>query len=347
MPDEYGAIIPHAAGFHLLVGLESVHKHRQECNQMRNIKTLVPRTLSEMIEACRPLTVQGKTASYIPGLQSADPAKLGICVADSTGRVLHAGDSQDIFTIQSIVKVLTFTASLLDSGIDKVSHKVSVEPTDDGFNSIVALETKNENKPLNPMINAGSIACITMINADTLFGCSERILELTRRLSGNESICVDEDIYNSEKSTGSRNRAIAYFMKSTGIIEEDVNVEELLDAYFRVCSFRVTCADLANIALVYAGNGTHPITGEEFFPSNIARVIKATMVMCGMYEESGRVAVRIGLPTKSGVGGGIMSIIPGQMGIGIYGPALNEKGSSIAGLALLKKLSNFMDASIF
>lgn len=303
--------------------------------------------LNELVQQCRQYTKDGAPASYIPMLQRADAAKLGICVADQAGGIWQGGDAKDIFTIQSIVKILMFTCSLLDSGADLVSQIVSVEPTSDGFNSITSLETKNNSKPLNPMINAGAIACLTLVAGATLELKYERILAFTRELAGNAGIAVDEAVYLSEKQTGSRNRALAHFMKSTGILDDSIDVEELLDAYFRICSILVSCQDLARIALIYAGNGHHPVTGREYFSKHIARSVKAAMVMCGMYDESGRVAVRIGLPTKSGVGGGILSIVPEQYGIGIYGPALNEKGSSIAGLVLLEKLSHYLDVSIF
>lgn len=303
--------------------------------------------LNRIVAECIPYTTQGAPASYIPLLQQADPAKLGICLAERSGKLWTAGDAQMPFTIQSIVKILTFTCSLLDSGLELVSQKVSVEPTDDGFNSIGNLETKNNNRPLNPMINAGAIACLTLVKGMDPLHKSDRILELTRAVAANPEISVDEAVYRSERQTGSRNRALAYYMKSTGVIDDDIDIEELLDAYFRICSIRVTSVDLAKIALVYACNGTRPADGARLFPKKVARTIKATMVMCGMYDESGRVAVRIGLPTKSGVGGGILSLIPDQMGIGIYGPALNEKGSSVAGLMLLERLSRELDASIF
>lgn len=303
--------------------------------------------LEEMVNVCRPLTRMGATASYIPALGRADPSKLGLCIAASSGEVLTVGDVQTRFSIQSIVKILIFAHCLLNNSKEQVERKVSIEPTSDGFNAITNLETKNSNKPLNPMINAGAIACLTLVEGETSHEKSGRIIEFTRLLAGNASIDVDEEVYLSEKQTGSRNRALTYYMQSSGILDADVNVEDLLDAYFRVCSLAVTCVDLARMALVFANNGRDARTGEEFFPKSLSRTVKATMVMCGMYNESGRVAVRVGLPTKSGVGGGILSVAPERAGIGIYGPALNEAGSSIAGLALLERISAAMDASIF
>ena len=302
--------------------------------------------LETMLSSCRSLCKTGKTASYIPILQQADPLKLGVALALKDGQLCTAGDYGDYFSIQSIIKVLIFACCLLDNDIDTVTKKVSVEPTSDSFNSIKNLELKNNNKPLNPMINAGAIACLSLVCGTTSKDKVSRILDLIRPMAGRDDIRVDTDIYRSEKLTGYRNRALAYYMQSTGILESEQDVEELLDAYFQACSISVSCIDLAHIGLVLAANGTD-INNIEIIPKQIARVLKATMMMCGMYNESGRVAVRIGLPTKSGVGGGIMSLIPNQMGIGIFGPALDDAGSSAAGLALLEQISRRLDASIF
>ncbi|MDR2869726.1 MAG: glutaminase A [Deferribacteraceae bacterium] len=295
--------------------------------------------LDKLLADARPLAFKGQVANYIPLLGLADPQKLGLCVAEPDGALISSGDWQERFSIQSISKILVFTLSLIDSGFDKVLEKVSIESTDDAFNSIVNLETKNNHRPLNPLINAGAIVCLTLIDGKNMHEKFTRVLEFTRLLARNSSIEVDEDIYLSEKATAARNRALTYYMLSTGAIEGDV--EAILDAYFRICSMMVTCADLARIALVYAQGGA------GFFPKEIARTVKAAMCVCGMYDESGQVAVEVGLPTKSGVGGGLLSVAPNRFGIGIYGPALTDKGSSVAGLEVLKKLSKELDLSIF
>lgn len=310
-------------------------------------KMIIHSDLQRLVDQCRPLSSHGATASYIPALQKADPEALGVCIALNDGNVLKSGDTENYFTIQSIVKIIIFAQCLLDKGVENVSKRVSVEATNDGFNDITSLETKNKNRPLNPMINAGAISCMSLVNGHNSQEKTQHILSLVCRMAGRDEIAVNWEVFQSEKATGSRNRALAYYMQSTGVLSQDEPVEEILDAYFQACSIEVTCTDLARMALVLANNGTDPITGEEILPKQIAQVIKATMCICGMYNESGRVAVRIGLPTKSGVGGGILSLIPGAAGIGIYGPALNAAGNSVAGLALLEMLSDYMDASIF
>lgn len=300
--------------------------------------------LDAIVLQCRGSSSLGRVASYIPLLERADPSRLGVCVAEPDGALTGSGDFRERFSIQSISKILVFTLSLLDSGLEKVFQTVSVESTDDAFNSVINLETKNNHRPLNPLINAGAIACLSLIAGRTMREKYERVLDFTKLLAGNPDIALDEEIYLSEKTTAARNRALTYYMQSTGVIEGDV--EEILDAYFRTCSILVDCADLARIALVYALGGLGP-GGGRLVPLEVAKVVKATMTVCGMYDESGKVAVEIGLPTKSGVGGGLLSIAQGRMGIGIYGPALTERGNSVAGLEALKALSRKLDLSIF
>lgn len=233
----------------------------------------------------------------------------------------------------------------MQNNISDIQKKVSLEPTADAFNSIVNLETKNRNKPLNPMINSGAIACLSTLKAANSYERYLAVLDLARQASGNPNLGIDEDVYASEKKHGARNRALAYYMLSTGVIEDDV--EELLDAYFRACSILMDCRDLARTALLFAGGGADPLSGKPVISKDIARYVKATLMMCGMYDESGLVAVKVGLPSKSGVGGGILSIVPNRMGIGVYGPALNERGSSAAGLAALETFSKRLDLSLF
>lgn len=299
--------------------------------------------LEQILDGARPLIDAGKTADYIPQLSRVDSRLLGLSVATKDGGLFTAGDGDQLFTIQSISKILIFTCGLMDSGWERVRQKVSVEPTADGFNSIVSLETKNDYKPLNPMINSGAIACLTLVQGQTAGEKYRRVCSLARQLTGNPTLDANEEVYQSEKHTGARNRALAWYMKSTGVIEEDV--EELLDAYFRICSIQMDCTMLAKTALAYALDGQ--VGHQRFFEPQWARMVKAVMTLCGMYDESGRVAVEVGLPSKSGVGGGILSLVPGYAGIGIFGPALNKKGTSIAGLEALSLLVRQYQWSIF
>lgn len=301
--------------------------------------------LETIIDNNRDYTKHGKVATYIPELSKADSNALGICVVTLDGEEHYAGDFETKFTMQSISKVITLMLALLDNGRERVFSKVDMEPTADTFNSIISLETRNPHKPLNPMINSGAIVTVSMIAGESPEHMFNRILKFTRKITGNPTIDFNEEIYQSEKATGHRNRSLAYFMKSTGVMDQDA--EEVLDVYFKQCSMEVTCKDIARIGAMLANDGTLPWSGEKVIPRGIAKIVKTIMVTCGMYDASGEFAVKVGVPGKSGVGGGILAAVPGSMGIGVVGPALDDKGNSIGGLRVLQELSREMDLSIF
>ncbi|WP_102400090.1 glutaminase A [Haloimpatiens massiliensis] len=303
------------------------------------------RLLNSIIENNRKWTKEGNVASYIPELSKVDPNLLGLCISTLGGEEYCAGHGEVKFTIQSISKIITLMLSILDNGKDYVFSKVGMEPTDTSFNSIVNLEIKDAHKPINPMINAGAIATVSMIAGKDSEETFERILKFTRKISNNPNIGVNDSVYKSEKETGNRNRALAYFMKGTGILEG--NVEEILNVYFRQCSIEVTCRDLARIGAMLANDGVMPWSGERVVPRDVARIVKTIMVTCGMYDASGKFAVQIGVPAKSGVGGGILACVPRRMGIAVLGPALDEKGNSLAGIKVMEELSKQLDLSIF
>lgn len=301
--------------------------------------------LKELINKNRCWTKSGNVATYIPGLANAKPDSLGVCIYDIEGNEYFAGDYDMKFTIQSISKTVSFICALMDNEFEKLCKKISVAPTSDGFNSIVNLETKNSHKPLNPMINSGAIATVSMVEGATPKDKFNRIYDFMKKITNNDSIKIDYDVYNSEKSTGDRNRALAYYMKSTGIIEDDM--EEILDAYFKLCSMEVTCKDIAYMGVVLANDGILPNSNERIVPKKITKIVKAVMTTCGMYDASGEFAVSVGLPAKSGVGGGIVAVAPKKMGIGVVGPALDKRGNSIGGIKVLEDLSHQLDLSIF
>lgn len=301
--------------------------------------------LDKIIETNKELTQYGKVANYIPALRKANPSYLGIAVKDCEGRLYCSGDYKQKFTLQSISKIVSLILAILDNGEEEVFKKVGMEPTGDPFNSIVKLETIMPSKPLNPMINAGAIAVTSLIKGKDPDEKFQRLLKFFKKISGNNELNINEEVYLSEKTTGDRNRALTYFMKDVGIIEGDV--EEVLDIYFKQCSIEVDCIDVANIGLFLANGGRIPETGERVISEYIARIVKTFMVTCGMYNASGEFAIKVGIPAKSGVGGGIMAVVPHKMGIGVFGPALDEKGNSIAGYGVLEALSKELDLSIF
>ncbi|HBA64235.1 MAG TPA: glutaminase A [Lachnospiraceae bacterium] len=286
----------------------------------------------------------GNTASYIPELQRVNKYQLGICAVGMDGEVMEAGDSRVPFTIQSISKIISLILAIRDRGADYLFHdKVGVEPTGDPFNSIIKLETKT--RPFNPFINAGAIAVASCINGDSSDEKFERFLSLTRKLCNNETIELNENVYRSEKETGDRNRALAYYLKASGVLEGDV--EECLDFYFKMCSVNVTALDVANLSGLLANHGCCPATKEALIESQSAKAIRALMLTCGMYDGSGEFAMTVGFPAKSGVGGGIAVSLAGRMGIGVFGPALDEKGNSVGGIKMLEFLSDRLNCQLF
>lgn len=301
--------------------------------------------LNEIVERYRPLTGYGKVANYIPELGKADPNLLGLSVFDVHGNLYQSGDANHLFTMQSISKPVVLLLALIDNGEERVFEKVGKEPTGDPFNSIVRLETFTEHKPLNPMINAGAISVSQLIKGNTPEEKVDRILEFVRKITHNDSIKINEAVYRSEDKTGHRNRSMAYFLKDFGNIEG--NVDETLEVYFKQCSIEVTTKDLAYIGALLARNGRDILTNEVVFPVKYSHIVKSYMATCGMYDGSGEFAINVGVPAKSGVGGGIMCSVLGKMGIGVFGPALDRKGNSYAGLRVLETLSKNLELSIY
>lgn len=301
--------------------------------------------LSDIIVSNRKHTANGQVASYIPELKKANGDDLGICIIDKYNNIYYAGDYNKKFTIQSISKTIVLAMALMDNEWDYVFSKVGMEPSGDPFNSIMKLETNDTKIPCNPMINAGAIATTSLIKGKNLKDKEERMLSFFRKLAKNDSLQINKSVYESEKLTGNRNRAMAYLLKNDGVIEGDV--DETLDLYFKQCSIEVSVIDLARIGLLFANYGIDIETGERVISENISRMIKTFMVTCGMYDASGEFALKVGIPAKSGVGGGIMASIPNRMGIGVFGPSLDKKGNSIAGLKVLEELSQRLSLSIF
>jgi len=301
--------------------------------------------LNEIININRKYTNYGQVASYIPELKNAKRDDLGICIIDKNNNVYKAGSYNKKFTIQSISKPIILAMALMDNDWSYVFSKVGMEPSGDPFNSIMKLETNDTKKPSNPMINAGAIVTTSLIKGSSTEEKEERMLKFFRKLANNDSIGINYDVYKSEKLTGDRNRAMAYLLKNDGFIQGDV--EEVLDLYFKQCSIEIDVVDLARIGINLAMYGKDIETREQLIDERVSRIIKTFMVTCGMYDASGEFAIKVGIPAKSGVGGGIMASVPNIMGIGVYGPALDKKGNSIAGVKILEELSNRYNLNIF
>ncbi|WP_422485953.1 glutaminase A [Gudongella sp. DL1XJH-153] len=300
--------------------------------------------LNEIIENNRHLIKNGKVADYIPALAKADFEKIGVTVAGRTGALLYsAGDYNQKFTLQSISKVISFLVAAMDNGIEDIFEKVGCDSTDEPFNAFTKLDLPNVNKPANPLINSGAILTTSMIkgNGDEKF---QKILELTRRMAHNPNIGYNEEVYLSEKKTGSRNRSMAYLMSSKNILEGDV--EDVLDTYFKQCSIEVDTRDLAKIGR-FISAGCEGINIDGISRTDMSILLKGLLFTCGMYNYSARYAIEVGIPSKSGVGGGIMGVLPNGMGIGIFSPALDENGNSSAGIGIIKELTRRLHYNIF
>lgn len=301
--------------------------------------------LEEMLERNKAHTAKGQVGEYIPALRKANPNHLAVSICLLSGEVREAGDVDIKFTMQSISKVISLALALMDHGEDQVFEKVGMEPTGDPFNSIIKLEISKPNKPLNPMINAGAIAVTSLLKGGSTNEKLERLLHFVQTLSDNHLITYNSRVAQSEADTADLNRALSYFMREHHVIQGDV--EEVLEVYFKQCAIEVTCRDLARIGAVFANGGKDFQTGQQIIPEKVARICKTFMVTCGMYNASGEFAIQVGIPAKSGISGGILGAIPFHLGIGIYGPSLDEKGNSMAGIHLLESLSKCWHLSIF
>ena len=277
----------------------------------------------------------GSPADYIPELGKVDPSLFGIAIATVDGQIYAVGDTDVPFTIQSVSKPFMYGYALQHYGRPAVLKQVGVEPTGEAFNSILLNEVGN--RPFNPMVNAGAIAVAEMMQGRTQGERIANMLDLFSTLAGRQ-LGIDEAVFASELSTGHRNRAIAYMMLNTAMIERDPN--EVLDLYFRQCSVNVTCADLAIMAATLANDGRNPITDHAVFDAQYVRDMLSVMNSCGMYDYAGEWAYEVGMPAKSGVSGGIIAVIPGQIGICVFAPPVDTQGNSVRGIRVCQEISS-------
>jgi len=276
----------------------------------------------------------GMVADYIPELSKANPDWFGIAIVTVDGHVYQVGDSRQPFSIQSISKAFTYGIALEDNPEEVVTSKIDVEPSGEAFNSI-SLE-QGTGRPRNPMINAGAIVATSLVKGETGEAKLKRILEKFANYTG-RMLEVDEAIYQSEKTTGHRNRAIAHLLRNYEILDKDP--EEPLDAYFQQCSILVTARDLAVMGATLANDGVNPITGVRALESIKVPRVLSVMATCGMYDYSGNWIYRVGMPAKSGVGGGVVAVLPGQLGLAVFSPRLDAKGNSVRGIAVCEAMS--------
>jgi glutaminase len=287
---------------------------------------------------------KGEVASYIPELAKVDPNKLAIAIATIDGKMYAVGDADELFSLQSVSKVFALTLALGRMG-DSLWRRVGREPSGTAFNSIVQLEHEH-GIPRNPFINAGAIVVSDII----LAGRQPReaigeILRFIQFLADDESILVDPTVAKSETETGFRNAALAHYMRAFGNLEQPV--DQTLGVYFHQCAIAMNCRQLARAGLFLANRGVNPLTNLNVVSDRRARRINALMLTCGHYDGSGDFAFRVGLPGKSGVGGGILAIVPGKASIAVWSPGLNESGNSHLGTLALERLAHSAGWSIF
>jgi glutaminase len=300
---------------------------------MSAIVSPLEEALASLQHEARSLTA-GEVATYIPELARADPAHFGIAVATLDGNMYAVGDTDVPFTIQSISKPFVYALALHDRGVSAVMETVGVEPSGEAFNAI-SLEPQT-GRPRNPMINAGAIATAGLVSGDDTTHKMERTVERLSEFAGRR-LALDEPVYRSERDTGHRNRAIAYLLRNAAILGEDV--DDVLDRYFRQCSLLVTASDLAMMAATLANAGINPLTRRRVIEHDHVESVLSVMSTCGMYDYAGSWLYRVGMPAKSGVSGGIIAVLPGQLGIGVYSPALDEFGNSVRGVAVCEAFS--------
>ncbi|HEY3448454.1 MAG TPA: glutaminase A [Myxococcales bacterium] len=300
--------------------------------------------LGTIVEEVRPLLAAGKVADYIPALAEASPSSVGVAVTTAEGEHFSAGDARVRFTVQSVSKVLSLSYVLAEVGEEAVFGRVGKEPTGDPFNSIIRLETSTLGKPFNPMINAGAIVVAGLLPGKSPEERVRRLCEFVGEIVGRGDVAVDERVFESERATAARNRSIAWFLEELGLLE--IGVDEALDTYFRQCSITLDAVELSRVGAFLARDGISPVSGKKLVEPRAARIVRSLMMTCGLYTGSGAFGIDAGIPAKSGVGGGIVAAVRNRMGIGVYGPALDANGNSIAGVETIIRLSRRLDLCV-
>lgn len=299
--------------------------------------------LNDILDEVRLVIGQGQVAKYIPELKKISPNKLGIALCYNNGEVISAGDAKEQFSIQSISKVLSLTLALESYTPEEIWKRVGKEPSGHAFNSLIQLEME-QGIPRNPFINAGALVVCDMLHSRSATA-RQRMLEFVRGLSGNNHICYDKAVARSEMNHSDRNASIAYLMRSFGNFENDVL--PVLMNYFHYCALSMNCEDLAK-TFNYLANKGLPLGAEKPILSQTqSKQVNALLATCGLYDGAGEFAYRVGMPGKSGVGGGIIAIVPGEMSIAVWSPELDSSGNSLAGTAALELLAERIGRSIF
>ena len=298
--------------------------------------------IKEIAEELNRLDKLGQVANYIPELSRVDPNQFGVHLVTADEQNYCFGDSDVKFSIQSISKVFSLALALDVCG-DNLWQRVGVEPSGSAFNSLAQLEHEN-GIPRNPFINAGALV-VADILASSFVNPKKALLDFLRSLSGNSKLKINHKVLQSEMRTGYRNAALVNLMKSFGNIDNPV--DEVLELYFHICSIEMTCQELAQASAFLASDGVNPLDGIRIVSSSRAKRINAIMQLCGFYDEAGEFSFKVGLPGKSGVGGGIVAVLPGHYSLAVWSPRLNDKGNSYLGMEMLERLTTKTELSVF
>jgi glutaminase len=298
--------------------------------------------LKEIFDPVQNLENDGKVAAYIPELAEIDQSKFGVHLSTIEQEHFGVGDHLEKFSIQSIGKVLALTLAFQQEG-DDLWSRVGVEPSGNPFNSLWQLEYEH-GKPRNPLINSGAIVICDILS--TLYSDPKSsFLDFVTKVSGNADIHYNTKVAHSEMSLGFRNTALINMMKASGNIHNDI--ENVLDLYYHMCSIEMSCAEMASTFLLFANHGKLISSGEQIITASMAKRINAIMQTCGFYDEAGEFSFKVGLPGKSGIGGGIVAVHPGKYAVAVWSPRLNKKGNSVKGMEFLERLTTKTGMSIF
>jgi glutaminase len=326
---------------HSSSGSESTQSSSPPAQDAPWLGSQIQRILDRIYEKYKDVD-DGAVATYIPELGKANPKDFGICLATTDGQIFTAGNWEQEFTIQSMCKPFAFQMALEQHGTEETLKHVGVEPSGEAFNSI-ELDPKT-GRPFNPMVNAGAIAVASLIKRSPVEAGVDAFVETMGKAAGRK-LRIDQSVMASETATGNRNRAIAYMLLNSGIIDEEVH--QSLHQYFAQCSMLVNCKDLAMMAATMANIGNQPLTGEPVFNFQLLKYVMAVMFSCGLYDYAGNWAVEVGLPAKSGVSGGIFGVVNRQLGIGVYSPKLDAQGNSVRGILACKELASHLGLHAF
>lgn len=299
------------------------------------MKTPVPDYLKHVLSVCH-INDKGALADYIPELARADPNKIALALSTIDGTIYSTGDDEVEFTIQSMSKPFAYALAIHEHGLSQVLKKVGVEPSGEAFNQISLDQTQ---RPKNPMINSGAITTHALLPYKKTVSRAEELRRFLSELAGRE-LSFDEEVYQSEVKTAFRNMSIGYMLRTVGILDEDP--EQIVQGYIKQCAIKVTVQDLARMASVLANGGVQAQTGKRLLERSVVRQVLSVMMTCGMYDAAGDWLTTVGIPAKSGVAGGIVGILPGQVGIAVFSPKLDSHGNSVRGVNIFERLSRDM-----